>query len=66
MTNHQSINDTLTTALQEIRRQHGLAVHTVRVEWLGTVGRPSIAVTSIRVEGSVNDALAQEEDNAAK
>lgn len=61
MTNQQSINDILTTALQEVRRQHGLAAHTVRVEWTDTVDRPAIAVTRIEVEGSVNAALAQEQ-----
>ena len=55
----QSINDILSSALQEVRRQHGLAAHTIRVEWLGTVDRPAIAITGIEVEGSVNDALAQ-------
>jgi len=59
MTNQQSINDILSAALQEVRQKHGLAAHTIRVEWIGTVDRPAIAITSIEVEGSVNDALAQ-------
>lgn len=59
MTNQQSINDILTAALQGVRNKHGLAAHTVKVEWLGTVDRPAIAITRIEVEGSVNDALAQ-------
>lgn len=61
MDKQQSINDILSAALQEVRRQHGLAAHTIRVEWLGTVGRPAIAITGIKVEGSVNAALAQGE-----
>ena len=59
MTNHQSINDILSAALHEIRRQHGLAAHTIRVEWMGTAGRPDIAIIRIDVEGRVNDVLAQ-------
>lgn len=61
MTKQQSIHDILMTALQEIRSQHGFAAHTIRVEWLGTIDRPSIAVTRIGVKGSANVALAQEE-----
>ena len=59
MSNQESIHDILWAALQEIRHQHGLAAHTIRVEWMGTVDRPAIAITRIEVEGSVNDALAQ-------
>lgn len=59
MANQQSINDILTAALQEVRNEHGLAAHTIRVEWLGTVDRPAIAITRIEVEGSVNAALEQ-------
>ena len=61
MTNQQSINDILSAALHEVRQKHGLAAHTIRVEWTGTLDRPAIAVTRIEVEGSVNDALAQGE-----
>lgn len=61
MSNQQSINDILTTALHEVRQQYGLAPHTIRVKWLGTVGCPAIAVTSIEIEGSVNDTHEQEE-----
>lgn len=61
MSNQQSIHDILMAALQEIREQHGFAVHTIRVEWLGTFDRPSVAVTRIEVEGSANAALAQEQ-----
>lgn len=61
MTNQQNINDILTAALQEVRRQHGLAAHTIRANWTGTLERPAIAITRIEVEGSVNDALAQGE-----
>lgn len=64
MTNHQSIHDILEAALQEVRRQHGLAAHTIRVEWMGTVDRPAIAITRIEVEGSVNDALAQGQEES--
>lgn len=60
MTNQQSINDILTAALQEVRQKHGLAAHTIRAEWTGTLDRPAIAITRIDVEGSVNAALAQE------
>lgn len=59
MSSQQSIHDILSAALLEVRRQHGLAAHTIRVEWMGTAGRPSIAITRIEVEGSVNAALAQ-------
>lgn len=52
MSGQQSIHDILVAALQEIRAQHGLAAHTIRVEWTGTIDRPSIAVTRIDVEGS--------------
>lgn len=55
----QSINDILTAALQEVRQKHGLAAHTIRAEWTGTLDRPAIAITRIEVEGSVNNALAQ-------
>lgn len=61
MSKQQSINDILSAALQEIRAQHGFAAHTIRVEWMGTLGRPAIAVTRIDVEGRVNAALAQEQ-----
>lgn len=61
MTNQQSINDILSAALQEVRKKHGLAAHTIRVEWTGTIDRPAIAITGIEVEGIVNDALAQEQ-----
>lgn len=61
MTKQQSIHDILSAALLEVRRQHGLAAHTIRVEWMGTAGRPSVAVTRIDVEGSANAALAQGE-----
>ena len=64
MTNQQSINDILEAALQEVRRQHGLAAHTIRVEWTGTIGHPAIAITRIEVEGSVNAALAQGQEEA--
>lgn len=57
MTNQRSINGILTAALQEIRAQHGLAVRTVRTEWLDTIDQPFIAITRIEVEGSVNDAM---------
>ena len=57
----QSINDILTAALQEVRQKHGLAAHTIRVEWMGTVGHPDIAIIRIDVEGSVNDAHEQGE-----
>lgn len=59
MSSQQSTHDILTAALQEVRQKHGLAAHTIRVEWIGTVDRPAIAITSIEVEGSVNAALAQ-------
>lgn len=61
MTNQQSINDILTAALYEVRQKHGLAAHTIRVEWTGTLGHPAIAITRIEVEGRVNAALAQEQ-----
>lgn len=61
MSNQQSIHDILMAALQEIREQHGFAAHTIRVEWLGTFDRPSIAIARIEVEGSANVALAQEQ-----
>lgn len=64
MSNQQSINDILMAALQEIREPHGFAAHTIRVEWLGTIDRPSIAITRIEVEGSVNDALEQGQEEA--
>lgn len=57
----QSINDILTAALQEVRKKHGLAAHTIMVKWTGTLCRPAIAITHIEVEGSVNDALAQKQ-----
>jgi hypothetical protein len=60
----QSINDILKAALQEVRKKHGLAAHTIMVKWTGTVDRPAIAIMSIEVEGSVNDALAQEQGEA--
>lgn len=59
MDKRQSINDILTAALQDVRQKHGLAVHTIRVEWQGTVDRPAIAISRIEVEGSVNDAHEQ-------
>lgn len=59
MSNQQSIHDILLAALQEIRSQHGLAAHTIRVEWTGTPDRPAIAITRIEVEGRVNDAHEQ-------
>lgn len=59
MTNKQSINDILTAALQEVRQKHGLAAHTIRAEWTGTLRRPAVAITRIEVEGSVNDAHEQ-------
>lgn len=58
---NQSINDILSSALQEVRRKHGIAAHTIRVEWTGTVDRPAIAITRIEVEGSVNDTHEQGE-----
>lgn len=59
MTNQQSINDILSAALIEVRNKHGLAAHTIRVEWTGTLRRPAVAITGIEVEGIVNDALEQ-------
>ena len=61
MSNQQSIHDILMAALQEIRAQHGFAAHTIRVEWLGTIDRPSVAITRIEVEGSANAALAEDQ-----
>ncbi len=63
MSNQQSIHGILMVALQEIRAQHGFAAHTIRAEWLGTIDRPSIAVTHIDVEGSANATRAQEHTN---
>ena len=62
MTNRRSIHDILKAALQEVRLQHGLAVHTIRVEWAGTIDRPAIAIIGIEFEGSVNDALTQAQE----
>lgn len=58
MSKQKSIQDILMAALQEIREQHGFAAYTIRAEWIGTIDRPSIAVTRIKVEGDVNGALA--------
>lgn len=55
----KSIHDILAAALIEVRQKHGLAAHTIRVEWRGTIDRPAFVITRIEVEGSVNDALAQ-------
>lgn len=61
MSNQQSVHDILTAALQEVRQKHGIAAHTIRVKWMGALGRDAIAITSIDVEGSVNAALAHEQ-----
>ena len=62
MTNRRSIHDILKAALQEVRLQHGLAAHTIRVEWAGTIDRPTIAIIGIGFEGSVNNALTQAQE----
>lgn len=53
MTNQQSINDILMAALLEVRQKYGLAAHTIKVEWTGTIRSPAIAITRIEVEGTL-------------
>lgn len=46
----KSIREILEEALNEIRREHGVSVHSVRVEWLGTMVEPETAPVYIDVE----------------
>lgn len=51
MTTDPNIRAILEKALLEIRKQHGLAIEVISVQWVGVVEDPVRAVTHIEVQG---------------
>lgn len=45
-----TIHYILLEALQRIRNEHGVSVHSISAEWVGTIDKPDCAVTQINFE----------------
>jgi len=46
-----NIHAILTKALREIREQHGLAIESISVRWIGVMEDPARAITQIEAQG---------------